>query len=75
MPTDLLLIEAKTTENLTIPIEKAHLIKITQEAYLQMKSPAMVYSFPVMPTVPVEVDKDWLLIPLGVWTKLHGPVR
>ena len=69
VPTELLLIECKTTEKQSISLQQGHLIKITREAVLQMKSPAMVLSFPVMPS---DVDEDWLVIPLGVWEKMNG---
>jgi len=69
VPTNLLLIECKTTEKASIPLQQGHLIKISREAGLQMKSPAMVLSFPVMPD---DVEQDWLVVPLAVWEKLHG---
>ena len=72
VPTDLLLIECKTTENASISLKQEHLIKISGEAKLQMKSPAMVLSFPVMPD---EVDEDWIVMPLGVWEKVSGQLR
>ena len=69
VPTDLLLLECKTTGKASISLQQGHLIKITREASLSMKSPAMVLSFPVMPH---DVENDWLVVPLGVWEKLHG---
>lgn len=69
VPTDLLLCECKTTEHASISVKQEHLIKITREAKLQMKSPAMVISFPVMPD---DVDEDWIILPVSVWEKLHG---
>lgn len=66
---ELLLTECKTTDKASISIKQSHLIKISGEAHLAMKSPAMCFTFPVMPE---GVETDWLLVPLGVWEKLHG---
>lgn len=65
--TDLLLLECKVTDKASISIKQAHLIKITREAKLVMKSPAMVISFPVMPD---DTDSDWVLISMDVYKKL-----
>jgi hypothetical protein len=69
VPTDLLLLECKTTGKASISLQQGHLIKISREAGLHMKSPAMVLSFPVMPE---DVERDWLVVPLAVWERLHG---
>lgn len=67
---ELLLSECKTVvKKASISIKQAYLIKITREAKAAMKSPSLVFSFPVMPD---DVDSDWLMVPLAVWEKLHG---
>lgn len=65
MLTELLLVECKITGHASIALKQSHLIKITREAALQMKSPAMVLSFPVMPS---GVDSDWALVSLSFLT-------
>ncbi len=67
VPTDLLLIECKITEKASASLKQEHLIKITRESAQQMKSPAMVHSFPVMPD---GVETDWITMPLGVWEQV-----
>lgn len=69
---ELLLTECKTTGKASISLKQSHLIKISREAKQEMKSPAMVLSFPVMPN---GVENDWLVVPLGVWEKLYGRLR
>lgn len=65
--TDMQLIEGKTTGKGSFSVKRAHLIKITREARNVMKSPAMAYGFEVMPP---DVDRDWILVPVGVWEKM-----
>lgn len=63
----LLLTECKTTAKASISLKQEHLIKISREAKQEMKSPAMVLSFPVM---PAGVDCDWAVVSLGFLTKI-----
>jgi hypothetical protein len=65
--TDVTLVECKTTDKQSISLHQGYLIKITREAGLSMKSPAVVISFPTMPD---GVENDWILLPLAVWKKL-----
>lgn len=72
--TDLILVEAKTTDKASISIKQAHLIKITREAndHVPRKSPMMVISFPVMPD---GVSEDWVMVPIEVFKKLQEKNR
>ena len=67
--TEILLLECKTTNKASLSLKQSYLVKISRESSLQMKSPGVILSFPVMPN---GVENDWLVIPLGVWEKLHG---
>lgn len=68
------LIESKSTINASISIEYAWLGKISQEALLEARWPALTVSF---------VDRqgralnfgDWVLVPRQVWDELRGEDR
>jgi Holliday junction resolvase len=63
------LIEAKSTEKLSLSIKMKWLEKITKEAKEIARKPMLAITFKDMPLL---VDKDWVMIPLSDFKELVG---
>ena len=61
------LIECKTTGKKSLRIEQKWLAKISREAALKHRTPALTISFPDMAD---DVDQDWVMIPVGFFRSL-----
>jgi hypothetical protein len=61
------LFECKTTAKKSMRLEQKWLTKISREAAMKHKDPALVFSFPDMAS---DVDQDWVALPLKVLVEL-----
>lgn len=65
------LIESKSTTSASLPIQLGWLVKITEEAQAQGKTPALLMAF-VLPTgrpVP-NAESEWVAVPKQHWLEL-----
>jgi len=62
------LIECKTTEKKSIRITAQWLDKISHEAMVEEKHPALVFSMDFNSNI---TDKDWIAIPMSVFKKME----
>lgn len=65
------LIESKTTVDSSLSLKFSWLVKISEEAAVQGKNPALVFSF-VLPTgrPKPNAESEWVAVPMQVWKEL-----
>ena len=62
-----LLIECKTTEKGSLRVQGKWLTKITKEAMVEEKDPALVFSMEFNDSM---TEKDWIAVPMSVFRRL-----